>query len=293
MAELRDHTDIPPSVKRMIVNGVNLTYLEQGQGAPVVFLHGLATDHRIWESHYEAVARRHRCIALTQRYFGTDPWPDGGANFSMKTHADDLAAFIHELHAGPVNLVGWSYGGAVALAVAVQHPELVASLFTYELALATFVTDPADAQTAADDRKEMTGPAAMAAKAGDHTEAVRLLMDGVSAQTGAFDALPPSVRSVMRDNARMLPLQFTAPPPLPITGLQLAQLKVPIAFARGEQTRVFYKISTDTASRCISGSRLIVIPKARHLWPFQDPAAFSDTLLGFLKDTDRLRVANE
>ena len=68
----------PPVAKQVSVNGVDLVYLEQGQGAPVVFVHGGFADHRAWEGQREAVAKHYRYIALTQRYFGTAPWPDGG-----------------------------------------------------------------------------------------------------------------------------------------------------------------------------------------------------------------------
>src|SRR5206468_10206580 len=155
------------------VNGVDLVYLEQGQGAPVVFVHGAFSD-RAWLGQREAVAQRHRYIALTQRYFGTAPWPDSGEKFSLATHADDLAVFIRELKAGPVHVVGWSYGGAIALALAVQHPKLLKTLFLHEPAgIASFVTDPADAKAASEDRSAMVG-ASGASKAGDTAGAVRL-----------------------------------------------------------------------------------------------------------------------
>jgi hypothetical protein len=72
----------PPVVKHMSVNGTSLAYVEQGQGTPVVFVHGAISDYRTWERQREAFPRRYRYIALSQRYFGTDPWPDNGAKFS-------------------------------------------------------------------------------------------------------------------------------------------------------------------------------------------------------------------
>jgi pimeloyl-ACP methyl ester carboxylesterase len=60
---------------------------------------------------------------------------------------------------------------------------------------------------------------------------------------------------------------------------------VPVAVVKGELTRPFFRIAADTASRCIPGSRLIVIPNGRHNAPAEVPAAFNDALLRFLKDT--------
>jgi pimeloyl-ACP methyl ester carboxylesterase len=275
----------PPAVKHASVNGVDLVYLEQGQGAPVVFVHGAFSDHRAWEGQREAVAQRHRYIALTQRYFGTAPWPDSGEKFSLATHADDLAVFIRELKAGPVRVVGWSYGGAIALALAVQHPELLKGLFLHEPAgIASFVTDPADAKAAGDDRREMVGPASSASKAGDTVGAVRLFFDGVNGQPGIFETLPPATQSMFLDNARTIPLQFGAPPPPALSCAQLGQIKVPVTVAKGELTRASFRILADTASRCMQRSRLVVVSQGRHAAPALSPAAFNDALLDFLKD---------
>jgi pimeloyl-ACP methyl ester carboxylesterase len=116
------------AAKGVEINGVHLEYIEQGSGEPIVFVHGGVQDLRAWEPVREAVAKRYRFIAYTQRYFGTKPWPDEGKNFSIATHADDLAKFIAALNSGPVHLVGWSHGGVVAATAAVSDPSLAAAL---------------------------------------------------------------------------------------------------------------------------------------------------------------------
>ena len=73
-----------------------------------------------------------------------------------------------------------------------------------------------------------------------------------------------------------------APPPPPITCAQLGQIAVPVAIARGELARPFYRIAAETAHRCIPGSRLIVIPGGGHLAPANHAAAFNEALLSFL-----------
>jgi pimeloyl-ACP methyl ester carboxylesterase len=284
-ASAQTASPVSSAVKQMSVNGVDLVYLEQGQGAPVVFVHGAISDHRAWEGQRDVVAQQYRYIALTQRYFGTAPWPDSGEKFSLATHADDLAVFIRELKAGPVHVVGWSYGGAIALALAVQHPELLKSLFLHEPAgIASFVTDPADAKAAGEDRREMVGPASGASKAGDTAGAVRLFFDGVNGRPGIFETLPAATRSMCLDNARTIPLQFGAPPPPALSCAQLGQIKVPVTVAKGELTRTTFRILADTASRCMPGSRLVVVSQGRHAAPALTPAAFNDALLDFLKD---------
>jgi pimeloyl-ACP methyl ester carboxylesterase len=271
-----------PQINQASINGTKLTYQEQGRGRPIVFVHGAITDHRIWAGQREAVAAHNRFIALTMRYFGTDPWPDAGANYSMKTHTDDLVAFIQNLNAGPVDLVGWSYSGPIALLVAVQHPELVRSLFLDEPSTLALVTDQAELKAATQDRTTMTGPAAATVKTGDITGAVKTLFNAVNDQADLFDTVPPAVRTMLVDNARTLPISFAAPPPPAITCEQLDRIKAPTTIVVGELTRPFYKIAASSVARCIPGAKLVVIPKGRHAAAVQATSAFNDALLIFL-----------
>jgi pimeloyl-ACP methyl ester carboxylesterase len=271
-----------PVAKRMDVNGVSLAYTEQGRGSPVVMVHGCCSDRRAWEPHREAIAQNHRFIALDQRYWGREPWPDQGEKFSSQTQIEDLAMFVRGLGAGPVHLVGWSYSGTAVLGVAVRYPELVKSVYVYEGSLSTFVTVPAELKAISDDRTAMLGPVVQLAKAGDGAGATRVLMDNVNSEPGTFDRLGPGWRAMQLDNARTVPLMFAAPPPPQVTCEQLAQIKAPVALVRGELTRPYYRTISEAASRCIPGSKLVVVPGARHLWPGQEPAAFSAALGSFL-----------
>ena len=79
---------------------------------------------------------RYRFIAYTQRYFGTEPWPDDGKNFEYLIDTENIAKFITSLNAGPVHLVTRSRGGkCVFLAAALKNPALVARLTLHEPAL--------------------------------------------------------------------------------------------------------------------------------------------------------------
>lgn len=267
-----------PPLKQARVEGVTLNYLDEGRGSSVLFVHGAFSDHRNWETQRLEVSKRYRYIALDQRYFGVAPWSDDGSLYSISTHAKDLATFIQQLGVGPVDVVGWSYGGAVALVLAVQRPDLIRSLFLYEPSLGSIVSDPGDQKTLAEERKGV-GPAVAASKASDQAKAVRLFADWVNAQSGSFDALPPTLRDVHLENARTLPLHLASPPPPAITCSQWDNLKVPVTVAKGQQSRAFFTILADTTHRCIPGSRLVVIPNARHMGPAQNGPAFNEALL--------------
>jgi hypothetical protein len=67
-----------PKPRQLEANGTDLTFVDQGKGAPIVFVHGAVGDLRFWEPQRAAFAKNHRYVAYTLRYHGTGAWPDAG-----------------------------------------------------------------------------------------------------------------------------------------------------------------------------------------------------------------------
>lgn len=270
-----------PQPKHAQVNGVNLIYVEQGQGTPVVFVHGAISDWRTWELQRPAFANKHRYIAYTQRYFGTEAWPDDGKNFSVVTHAADLAAFIRALNLGPVHLVGWSYGGPVTALVAIEHPDLVRSLAIHEPAIRPLIADsPAGKQALADFGKA-AGPAVAASKSGDTATAAKLFLEAVfELPRGGFDTDPVVRRNIILDNARTVPLLLVGPPP-PVSCARLNIIKTPTLVTRGANSMPYFALMSDEMVRCVPGSKLVILPNSNHDAPVRNPAAFNEAVLSF------------
>ena len=275
--------DGSPQPRQMRVNGVDLFYCEQGTGVPVVFVHGAFSDLRYWEPQSLAVARQYRFIAYTYRYHGTALWPDDGQHYSTATHAADLVASLRQLNSGSVHLVGLSLGGHVATLVALEHPDLVRSLTVLEPGFRTLLTDLPEAKPVLEERGKAFEPIRTAAKAGDAVRATQMMFDWVNNQgSGAFNTQPEGVRQMILDNARTVPLMFSAPPPPAISCATLSGVKVPTLVIRGAQTRRYYSLITEVLVRCIPGSQLVTIPNATHLMSHQNPVAFNEALLQFL-----------
>ena len=172
--------------------------------------------------------------------------------------------------------------GDTVLAVALRSPALVRSAFVYEPGGGIEISDSAAAKQMGDDAGAAFGPTAAALKAGNQAAAAKALIDGVQNKAGSFEAASESMRTLWFDNARTLDPLFSSPQLPPLSCQQLAQLKMPVALARGALTRPYFVILTEAAGRCIPGARIIVVPQQRHIWPADDPRSFEVALRAFL-----------
>jgi pimeloyl-ACP methyl ester carboxylesterase len=252
------------------INGATLEYFEQGQGEPLVLVHGAPSDYRVWLPHCPALAAQHRVIAYTQRYFGGGTWHSDWPPFGVRTHADDLIAVLRDL-GEPAHVVAWSYGAQVALTAASEEPGLFRSVFVYEPGFPTYVTDAREVAEFATDAERMFGPVFAAVEHGDNAGAVRALVDGSAGSNGYFDSQPSERRRVQLDSARVLPLLLQQPVVPPLTCDQLRRLEMPVAVAWGERTRPLFAVVSRAAARCIDGRAPTTVLGATHLWPEERP----------------------
>ena len=181
-----------------------------------MFLHGALGDLRTWLPHVALLSKRFRCVAYTQRFFGSAPRRSDGPAFGVATHADDLIAIVEALGVGPVHVVSWSYAGHVALHAALQRPDLLGSLFLFEPGVRTLALAAGEHDAVVADAQAMFGPIFEAVGRGDLEQATRLLIDA-SGGPGYFDAQAPQQRAVYRENAHTMPLLLAQEPP-PVTG---------------------------------------------------------------------------
>jgi pimeloyl-ACP methyl ester carboxylesterase len=99
------------SDRRVLVDGVNLQYLEAGSG-PLLLLHGHEQSATSWRWVIPVLARTHRVLAMSLPGHGeSDPAVDGYA--PGRDLAPLVADFLDTLGVGPLHVVGNSVGGAV------------------------------------------------------------------------------------------------------------------------------------------------------------------------------------
>ena len=106
--------------------GVRTPYLGEGQGTPVVVLHGGLETANDWHYLAHELCSDRRVLRPERRGHGGTPDVDG--DYSSELMADETIAFIDQAVGGPADLVGYSDGATTAMIVALERPDLVRSL---------------------------------------------------------------------------------------------------------------------------------------------------------------------
>lgn len=107
-------------------NTVQLYYEEQGEGPPMVLIHGFPLNHSIWEPVVPLLSSQARLILPDLRGHGRSPATTG--SYDMRLLAEDIRALLDSLQIDRALLVGHSMGGYAVLAFARAYPNRLAGL---------------------------------------------------------------------------------------------------------------------------------------------------------------------
>jgi pimeloyl-ACP methyl ester carboxylesterase len=118
-----------PAVRsgRAEINGVRYYYEVHGQGSPVLMLHGGFGSIGMFEPGLPAIAEHHQVLAVDLQGHGRTPLGDRKTIDPIDI-ANDLAVLLDQLGYDKVDVIGYSFGGAIAIRLAVQHPAVVRKL---------------------------------------------------------------------------------------------------------------------------------------------------------------------
>jgi pimeloyl-ACP methyl ester carboxylesterase len=257
---------------------VTLPYDEAGDGHPLVLLHAGIADRSMWAEHMPALAEAgFRAVALDLPGFGEAPI----SLASGRGEWEDVLAAMDSLGIERAALVGSSFGGAVALRAALVAPERVAALALFS-APADAIEPSAELEAVWEAEQEALGR--------DDIDAAVEVVLGAWLQPGAPPELRERVAAMQR---RALKLQADGEgPPEPPDPLEedpdlLTQIEALALLAAGELDMSDFREGAEAMARAMPNARHEAIPGAGHLAPLEQPEAFRELLLEFLRDTPR------
>jgi len=244
---------------------------EAGEGPPVVLVHAAVGDSRMWDPQWESFPRAHRTVRFDLPGFGRSPLP--GPRF---TPGHALLGVLDHLGLERAALVGASFGGRVALEVALARPERVSALVLAGAPL--------------EDGHDWS-PAARAFFAAEEAALARGDLDAAveaNLRTWLSPDADPEVRARVGEMQRRAFELQAAHPELeeealvPDLELRLGDVRAPTLVLVGERDLSDFHAFAERLAAAIPGARHLVLPEAAHLPSLERPGEFDAVVLGFL-----------
>jgi cis-3-alkyl-4-acyloxetan-2-one decarboxylase len=109
-------------------NGFAMHYVDEGRGEPIICLHGEPTWGYLYRNFIPPLSQTHRVVVPDHMGFGKSATPQDRA-YTLKTHVENLAGLIEALDLRNITFVIQDWGGPIAAAHTLRHPERVKRLF--------------------------------------------------------------------------------------------------------------------------------------------------------------------
>lgn len=256
-------------------DGVTIGATVRGQGPPVVFLQGIIGDGDLdWQALLPHLTDRFTCHLPSMRGRSlSGDHPDLG----FDRQVEDVLAYIDSI-GGPIRLVGWSGGGAVALAVAAGS-DVVDSVAPIE---------PGMLSLADEQEKAVLGSAVARmgelAADGDLAAAARAFAGwpfndeevAVADAAGYFEAAGRYVPNLLNLLQQLMQEGPTVDDPA-----VLGAITAPVLVLHGSDTRPFFRASAQHVADHVHGARVQQIPGAAHAAPLTHAEALANALTEF------------
>jgi len=245
-------------------DGLRLAHLDEGEGAPVIFVHGEPTWSFLWRKVIPPVRDAgFRCVAPDLPGFGRSDKPSDLEWYSYDRHVAAVAALLEDLDLRGATVVVHDWGGPIGLRLAVEHPDRIERMVILDTGLFTGRQKMTEAWIRFHDFVERTEdvPVGMLVRGACHT-------DPGDEVIAAYDAPFPGAEH--KAGARAFPLILPTRPDAP--GAEAGQ-RVQAALGEDERPKLVLWADSDPILTLETGRRFAaalgtevrhVIPDASH-----------------------------
>jgi non-heme chloroperoxidase len=271
-------------LQKVVANGVELHYIEQGQGEPLVLVHGGLSDYRRFAPQMAQLAQNHRVIAYSQRYNYPNQNLPIVDDYTTLVDAQDLVAFLQALELEPSHIMGYSSGGYMALVMALEHPEMVRTLGLNEPPIPHWLPDlPGGDAIYTEFMDVFWQSVGDAFRQGNQELALRRSVEFFFGP-GVLDKLPAEVRQGLEDNITSWEAFTTSRDTFPmIDKAQVTALSMPILLLTAENTLPEHKLVNAELARLLPQAKYVTIADATHEMWDEQPDACVEAILEFLQ----------
>ena len=257
---------------------LNVHYEMQGEGAPLVLLHGGGSRAQTFEEMVPILAKAWRVYTFDMRGFGDTERP-AEPKLSYDIWQADLLRFLDTFGLERVVLGGWSLGGAVALHFALQFPRRVSQLV---------VIGAMSPRLASSDRSGFERRRALIERGATPAEIVAETFEFTKKAFSPYslEHKPQAVESLRQEHLRNNPAYYLemlqANEQRPKIGDRLHEIRCPTLIIVGEHDGRTPLPMAEDLNKAIPGSFLKIVPQCGHFYSYEQPAVVSQTILAFL-----------
>ncbi|MBL8334529.1 MAG: alpha/beta hydrolase [Rubrivivax sp.] len=255
-------------------HGRRLYVHSQGEGPPVLLLHGAGSNAATWWQQLPAFSARHRCITMDLRCFGRSAAPLDECDHAL--FVADVCAVLDALGVDRVAVVGQSLGGMVGLRLALQHPGRVGAFVACDSPLGldhAGILQALERRALNADAQSLEQRALGAWFLQRHPEGAALY-----AQINAFN---PATHSLPAAEWKAAMARLMHPSQL-LSFDALRGLCCPVMWLVGREDPLVPVQAMRDAQALVPGSELVVVDDCGHSTYFEKPAVFNDRVLDFL-----------
>jgi non-heme chloroperoxidase len=277
-------TDDGVDLQVLKANCVELHYIDSGSGIPVIFVHGGLADYREFAPVATALPKKYRTVLYSRRHNFPNDNEGPGAAAHMTLEIADLAGLSQTLDLGPAHIVGTSYGGFIALMLAMERPDLVRSVTAAEPPLLHWLPGIDGGQGIYDDfETRVLAPSRAAFSADRPEEALRVAMDYFIGPSG-LDLLPQEVQDMLLSNIRDWQGITSAPDALPqVTREEIAAIEAPVLLLSGAASTSMHKLIDRELFVTLTDAERTIIEEGTHEMCVEKPAHCARAIEAFIK----------
>jgi len=257
---------------------VTISFSDEGAGRPVVLLHGHTLDRRVWLPVVPSLLNAGlRVIRPDLRGHGRSTRPDSGYHFSH--HSADVVGLLDAVGVDCAAVVGFSFGGGVALEMGVAQPSRLSAMGLVAPVMPDRPFEPAFMENLRDVARTIRSEGVAQAMAGPWESsplfAHSFTKDGIREAVAAIVAGFPGAEFLATERDRV-ERDWKLPD-------RLAEISVPVRVTVGEKEMPGFKAFAEEAAGGIPGATLEVIPDCGHLLPLESPDAIAKMIIGLFK----------
>ena len=262
--------------QRLLIQGVNITYQQAGNGPIVLMLHGIGGAAAQFRAQLDGLADEFTVIAWDTPGYGDSDDPDG--DWRIADYAERLAALLDHMTPDPVHILGQSWGGLLAQEFYRQYPERVRSLILSDTFAGSAVRPEAQRNAILQGRLD-----ALATKTPAEMASARLpMLVPDDAPEAVKQEIETMLAAIHPDGYRQAAIALHNTDFLDL----LPAISIPTLVIAGEHDRVVAMEHSRQLAEGIPGARLEVIAGTGHLSNQQKPDEYNAIVRDFLRQVE-------